>query len=135
MVTTEGSRSVGGRGRAICSSSTPRVVPRRTARLGAAQTSLESLLRRVPSGPHAFLEPARRRQGAPRAIHSTPSETRLQTTASYLQVNKSGAIVALYTAPPAGSGTGCLHQLGPGGGKRLPRPRPGGAPPRRPPGP
>src|SRR4051812_20596759 len=123
MVTTEGARSLGGRGRAICSSSAPRVVPRRTARLWAAQTSLESLLRRVPSGPHAFLEPARRRQGAPRAIHSTPSETRLQTTASYLQVNKSGAIVTLYTAPPAGSVTVCLDQMGPESAKSFPGPR------------
>jgi hypothetical protein len=68
------------------------VVPRRTARLRAAQTSLESLLRQVPGGPHAFFEPTRRRQGAPRAIRQTPSEVRLQTVTSYPQVNKSGAV-------------------------------------------
>ena len=67
------------------------VITRRTARLRAAQTSLESLLGRVPGRPQALLEPARRRQGAPRAIHRTPSEVRLQTIPSYPQVNKSGA--------------------------------------------
>src|SRR5215213_790564 len=66
------------------------VVPRRTARLRAMQTSLESLLGRVPGGSQALFEPARRRQGAPRALRQTPSEVRLQTVTPYPQVNKSG---------------------------------------------
>src|SRR4030095_7869572 len=67
------------------------MVPRRTARLRAMQTSLESLLERASGGPQALLEPARRRQGAPRAIRQTPSAVRLQTVPAYPQVNKSGA--------------------------------------------
>src|SRR5215211_7720577 len=90
------------------------VVPRRTARLRAAQTSLESLLGRVPGGPHAFFEPTRRRQGAPRAIRRTPSEVRLQTATSHPQVNKSGAIDLAYRlAEAAGIPLWCQDEAGP----------------------
>jgi hypothetical protein len=75
------------------------VVPRRTARLRAAQTSLESLLGRVPGGLHAFFEPTRRRQGAPRAIRQTPSKVRLQTVTFYPQVNKSGICELTFDVP------------------------------------
>jgi hypothetical protein len=77
------------------------MVPRRTARLRATQTSLESLLRRAAGGPQALVEPARRRQGAARAIHRTPSAGRLQTVPAYPQVNKSGLADRAKEAPNA----------------------------------
>ena len=41
---------------------------------------------------------------------------------------KKGAIVALYTAPPAGSVVICLDEMGPESGQELPRPRGWSAP-------